>query len=132
MPGRGHIDVSSALRAVRSVRDDMKEQHRKMARDINAVLDYQALALTAHMKLTAPWTDDTGIARSGLYAVVTDRAIEDSNATNQEVGMALGHSVDYGLWLEIRRDFHGRYAIVIPTLQDRSKDILEMLRQVWS
>jgi hypothetical protein len=104
-----------------------------MAHDINSVLDYQALALTTHMKTSAPWTDNTGAARSGLFAVVSDRAIEDGNITGQqEVGLTLGHGVDYGLWLEVRRDFHGRYAIVIPTLQNRAGDILEMLRQVWS
>lgn len=55
----------------------------------------------------APWQDRTTNARTGL-----DTAVE-SSGFRQEI--YLFHSVEYGIWLEVRWD--GRYAIIIPTLE---------------
>ena len=76
----------------------------------------QAALVTAHsmapevenyMKGEAPWQDQTGNARNGLFA----RAYHEGD----EVGIVLGHSVSYGIWLEVR--WGGRYAIIDPTIE---------------
>ena len=61
------------------------------------------------MKKNASWTDRTGNARKGLYAV----AGRDGNMFWVELGH--GPTIHYGIWLENR--WNGRYAIVIPTAQ---------------
>jgi hypothetical protein len=55
----------------------------------------------------APWQDRTGDARSGLTAEARHRL--------NHYYIDLFHTVDYGIWLEIRWD--GRYAIIQPTLE---------------
>lgn len=126
---RGRVDARSAIRAVRRMRRNMNQAEIDMCNDFNDILDYEAQRLTSYMKLRAPWHDNTGAARSGLYCVVTDHVIP--GAGQQEAGLVLGHGVDYGLWLEVRRSFHGRYAIVIPTLRDQTQNIMDMLERAW-
>lgn len=59
-----------------------------------------------YMKMNAPWQDQTGNARSGLFA----RPFQEG----ETVGIDLGGSVDYQIWLEVR--WSGRYAIIQPTI----------------
>lgn len=61
-----------------------------------------------HMKTSAPWNDVTGNARNGLFA----RPYSEGD----EVGIILGHSVDYGIWLEVR--WNGKYAVIQPTIDE--------------
>lgn len=77
------------------------------------------------MKANAPWNDITGNARNGLrgrYGAGAGR-----NAAGQFTGGGTGgggsvshkvtfsHSVEYGIWLEIR--FDGRNAIILPAVE---------------
>jgi hypothetical protein len=56
----------------------------------------------------APWEDRTGDARNGLTG--------SAETTGVETTITLAHTVDYGLWLEVR--WNGRYAIIMPTLEE--------------
>jgi hypothetical protein len=60
----------------------------------------------AYMRSTAPWTDRTGAARSGLSARAETRG--------DEYPIILAHGVDYGIWLEIAHS--GAYAVIIPSI----------------
>jgi len=62
----------------------------------------------SHMRNTAPWTDQTGNARAGLFAR------PEVEATGAKI--VFGHSVYYGIFLETR--WSGRYAVVLPTLEE--------------
>jgi hypothetical protein len=55
----------------------------------------------------ARWQDRTGQARRGLTATGS------SSITKYTID--LFHTVDYGIWLEVR--WSGRYAIIIPTIE---------------
>lgn len=59
------------------------------------------------MKENAPWEDQTGAAREGLTAK------KISSGFKQEI--YLYHTVDYGIWLEVR--WNGKYAIIVPALE---------------
>lgn len=59
-----------------------------------------------YMKNNAPWEDQTGNARNGLFA--------RPYHAGDETGIVIGHSVFYGIFLEAR--WSGRYAIIQPTL----------------
>lgn len=71
-----------------------------------AAANYTAPLAEAHMKATAPWTDRTGAARSGLNAEVV--------VSSNKVAIVLYHSVPYGVYLETR--WGGRFAVIQPTL----------------
>lgn len=60
----------------------------------------------AWMKANAPWTDRTGNARQGLFAICDDLV--------QQVVITFGHYVTYGKYLEFKNQ--GRFAIVSPAL----------------
>jgi hypothetical protein len=66
-----------------------------------------AAELVSYAKNNAPWEDRTGAARQGLEGEVE---IGDDQFT-----ITLSHTVEYGIWLEIR--WGGRYAIIIPTVE---------------
>ena len=76
--------------------------------DLEAVTKRYAEITEQSAKDNAPWNDRTGQAREGLVA---EGLIDGHDAI-----IALGHTVDYGLWLEVR--WSGRYAIVMPTLEE--------------
>jgi hypothetical protein len=63
--------------------------------------------IEAWMKENAPWEDRTGDARDGLTAKKV------SQGFRQEI--YLYHTVDYGIWLEVR--WNGKYAIIVPALE---------------
>lgn len=68
----------------------------------------------SHMKLNAPWTDQTTNARNGLAA----RAYQEGD----ETGIVLYHQVSYGIFLETR--FGGKYAIINPTIEAMSPRVM--------
>lgn len=73
-----------------------------------AIVDYSADRTVAFAKETAPWTDRTGNARSGLRA-------ETEWVPKVSYSIFLFHTMPYGIWLEIRHA--GRYAVIVPTLK---------------
>jgi len=74
--------------------------------------------LVTYARNNAPWEDRTGDARAGLVADVV--------ADDKEMTLTLKHTVDYGVWLEIR--WGGRYAIIIPTVEQLGPEIYNEMR----
>lgn len=73
------------------------------AHEANGFADH----LVEYARANAPWTDQTGDARSGLQSGVT--------LDNESLEIELYHTVEYGIWLEVR--WGGKYAIIIPTVE---------------
>ena len=71
-----------------------------------AVAKYVAPQIQSDMRSNAPWEDQTGNARNGLFAV--------TQVSTNVVDIVLYHSVPYGIWLELR--WSGKYAIITPSL----------------
>jgi len=65
----------------------------------------------------APWNDQTGNARNGLFADYSG----DYNGDRHVI--RLYHTVPYGIWLEVR--WAGKYAIIVPTIQKEGARILQ-------
>lgn len=78
----------------------------KVRRGMVAAANYVAPQAESFMKSEAPWTDRTGNARQGLGAKV--------ESSGDRVAIILYHSVDYGVWLEVR--WGGKYAIIEPAI----------------
>lgn len=91
-----------------------------MDRAIRFIMDYHAADGTARMKMNAPWTDQTGAARNGLFAV-TEHA-------KGHYKIIFSHSVNYGIWLEVK--FSGRDAVIMPTVLEVSEGLIRDLRKL--
>lgn len=75
----------------------------------NAVLlvgERNAQAMQNYARKNASWTDRTGNARSGLFAI--------ADRQPGKVSIYLCHSMEYGLWLEIAHA--SRFEIIWPTI----------------
>src|SRR5207237_4453779 len=92
----------------------MDNGDRKVREGLMAVMQYQAPRCEAYMKTNAPWTDQTGNARSGL------RAQAFNDGTNY--GILLFHSVPYGLWLEVK--YSGKYSLITPTIEAMGPQVM--------
>ena len=77
--------------------------------------------LEAKAKEDRPWTDRTSNARTGLFGAV--------EVKGQQVLIRLGHSVEYGVFLELAQD--GKYAILKPTLDAAVPDIYATYKRLW-
>lgn len=91
--------------------EGMEEIIRRFRQDI---VDYA--------RSNAPWEDRTGEARSGLDA--------EFYGEPDALGLTLFHSVDYGMWLEIR--WGGKYAIIIPTIENMGPKLLNEMEHMMS
>lgn len=80
-----------------------------------------AQELVQYARDNAPWEDQTGAAREGLTAEVT--------LENESLELTLSHTVEYGIWLEIR--WGGRYAIIIPTIETMGPRIYEKMNNMF-
>lgn len=79
----------------------------KLRRALYGVVRYWDGPVEQHMKTSAPWTDRTSNARSGLAA----NGVKESDDV---YSIIMTYSVNYGIYLERAND--GKYATIIPTL----------------
>ncbi len=73
---------------------------------VAGMVSYHESVATTYMKDSAPWTDRTGNARSGLNA--------KANITEDYAELVLAHSVYYGIFLEVCNS--GKYAVIGPAV----------------
>lgn len=92
----------------------------KVNRGVAAAFEYQAPKSAGRMKSEAPWTDQTGNARSGLFTA--------TKHTGTSHSMLLSHGVAYGIYLE--RKHSGRYAIVVPEIPRAGQDIMRLISKI--
>jgi hypothetical protein len=95
----------------------------KVDGQIHAVMSYQATKAESHMRTTAPWTDRTGNARSGLSTDV-------GWVPGKSHSINLFHRVPYGIFLETR--WAGKFAVILPTIQQFGPDTMRLLSRLFS
>ena len=81
--------------------------------------------LEARAKQNASWRDRTSNARNGLYGSAGVEGLMQN-----QVSIKLGHSMDYGVFLELCND--GKYAVLKPTLDAAVAEIYESYRRLWT
>ncbi len=96
----------------------------QIERNIYASVNYAADYGQAKMKMEAPWTDRTGAARGGLFALKRHTSAPGSVYGTHEIIFA--HGVDYGIWLEVANS--GKYQIIMPTVKTVGHDLLAGLK----
>jgi len=79
----------------------------KVDAGVDLAFDAMEATATSYARANAPWHDNTGNARNGLFA--THRA--EPMVLHQLITY---HTMPYGVWLEVR--FSGKYAIIGPTM----------------
>jgi hypothetical protein len=84
---------------------------------IQQVIEHYAEEVQDYAQENAPWEDRTGAARDGLTA--------EYQESGNTMAIVLYHTVDYGIWLEIRNS--GEYAIIIPTIEHMGPRIMGAL-----
>jgi hypothetical protein len=97
----------------------------RVVQAVDALAMYLAERIQSDMRSSAPWTDRTGNARSGLFSVA-ERAAGDVVT----IWLSHGHTVDYGKWLELANG--GKYAVIMPTLERWLPEIERMLKQLFA
>lgn len=104
--------------------NNVKKSPDEIRHAIGAMVDYRAAYAQGYLRAKAPWTDRTGAARTGLFAI----PINYGNTF--EIFMA--YSVHYGIWLEVANN--RKYAIITPAtriigrmLMDDMHNLLEKM-----
>jgi hypothetical protein len=77
--------------------------------------------LVAYAQRNAPWNDRTNDAREGLQSAVT--------LYNDSLEIDLYHTVEYGIWLEVR--WGGKYAIIIPTIETMGPKLFDGMNNLF-
>lgn len=108
---------------------DSREMNRKLARlpkeveaAVTLVVEFQATRGEALMKTEAPWTDRTGVARSGLFT----NALHFPGIQHQII---FSHSAYYGIWLEVANE--ERYAIILVSIAKIGEDTMKQLEGLF-
>lgn len=86
-----------------------KEMETKLLRAVYATMKYWDGPAERHMKHNAPWKDRTTNARNGLFAIA-------QKVSRTVFNIVLGHSVDYGVYLEEGTENMRAYPIIRPTI----------------
>jgi hypothetical protein len=87
---------------------------------LNVLMQTQAPRVQSYARSHAPWNDQTGNARSGLFA----RAGGGGGTSYIE----LYHTVPYGIFLETR--WGGRYQVLVPTITAEGARIMGMAKSL--
>lgn len=106
-----------------TVRARLHELSPKIELAVTAKVAYHAATGEGRMKTHARWTDRTGAARSGLHT-----------SWGRELRawqIIFAHAVSYGIWLETRRDFHSKYAIIMDSVVAVGDDLMRSLRGLF-
>jgi len=93
-----------------------------MEETLEDIVEEVAEEVQDYAQANAPWTDRTGEARDGLTA--------ESFSDNDILTIVLYHTVEYGIWLEVRNS--GEYAIIIPTLEQMGPVVMGAVSNLFS
>lgn len=106
----------------RALLNTLKTFDARADRAITAATAYHATRAVAYARSNAPWTDRTTNARNGLFARAERAA--------PVYRIIFGHSVPYGLWLEVR--WSGRYQIIRPTVDHEGPELMKTVSMMYS
>lgn len=103
-----------------NLRRNLNELPERINRRVGVVVDANAAWGQSWARLNAPWSDDTGAARGGLFA------FPESNGNTHTI--TFSHSVHYGIWLEIANS--GKYQVILPAVRMTGAHLMNDLRRL--
>lgn len=107
--------------------ENPKKMELKLQRALFGVVKYWDGRVETHMKHNAPWKDRTTNARNGLFAVARKSAARLAAST---FAIVLGHTVDYGIYLEAKPEKEGGRPIVWPTIVLYAPKVMKTLTKI--
>lgn len=112
MASRVHMDMDMGR-----LRTNIDTLDGKLDLAIDLTVGYHSTEGEGHMRATAPWTDRTGAARSGLHTATLKGSGKHT--------IVFAHSVPYGIWLEVKNS--GRYEVIMPSVRIVGAHLMESL-----
>lgn len=94
---------------------------RKVDSSVRMIVEINASRGEAYMKTNAPWTDQTGAARSGLHTVTDHSPSKHS--------ILFSHTMEYGIWLEVKNS--GEYEIIMPSVRETGRQLMGDLNNLF-
>lgn len=79
-----------------------------------------AQSMQDYAKNNHKWDNRTGSAESMLHA--------DCKWSGTTLDISIQHGVDYGIWLEVRRDFKGKYKILEEARDSQVDTFVSMMK----
>ena len=107
------------------IRPSLKSAEQKGQAYLSRVTTYHAQRAQTYARIMARWRDRTGNARAGLTGVANNRG-----ASNWHYELILYHTVTYGIWLEVKPAYAGRYQIIRPTLRQEAPEYFQTAEMV--
>lgn len=105
----------------------VKHMEDKLQRALYGVVKYWDGPVETWMKHNAPWNDRTTNARNGLFARAQRSASRIAAST---FAIVLGHSVDYGIYLENGTEFMQAYPVVQPAIRRYAPKVIGTLTKI--
>lgn len=99
-----------------------KKFDQRLGRAVFGVAKYWDGRIEAHMKQKAPWKDRTSNARNGLFATATK--------LGAAFAIILGHSVTYGIYLELGTRHMRARPIIVPTIEEFAPKVMQTLSKI--
>lgn len=115
MPSRFTFDTSTFKSA--------QEMETKLLRAVDATTKYWDGPIERWMKHNAPWQDRTTNARNGLFAIA--RKVSRTVYT-----IIVGHTVDYGVYLEEGTENMREYPIIRPAIKLYAPKVMDTLNKI--
>ena len=106
---------------------DVHHMEDKLQRALYGVVKYWDGPAERYMKHNAPWTDRTTNARNGLFAIAQRSAQSIAAST---FAIVLGHTVDYGIYLEAKPKDEGGRPIIWPTIKIYAPKVMKTLAKI--
>jgi hypothetical protein len=107
--------------------EDPRDMERKLQRALHGVVEYWDGPVERHMKHNAPWTDRTTNARNGLFATAQRSG---KNIASSTFAIVLGHTVDYGVYLEEGTENMAARPIIMPTIRLYAPKVMATLKSL--
>lgn len=111
----------------RSKFEDVRHMEDKLQRALYGVVKHWDGPVERHMKHNAPWTDRTSNARNGLFAIAAKSARSLAAST---FAIVLGHTVDYGVYLEEGTENMEARPIIWPTIELFAPRVMGTLNKI--
>ncbi len=115
-----------------------RHMEEKLQRALYGVVKYWDGPAEEYMKQNAPWQDRTTNARNGLFATAQKSA---NTIAASMFAIILGHSVDYGLYLELGHHHEPEegdaydvppYPIIMPTVELFAPKVMKTLTKIMN
>lgn len=104
-----------------------KHMEDKLQRALYGVVKYWDGPVETWMKHNAPWTDRTTNARNGLFATAQKSGSRIAGST---FAIVLGHTVDYGIYLENGTRYMRARPVVQPAIQRYAPKVIRTLVKI--